>query len=301
MGKHVFTVIVAIVVGASLLGYLFMYQVGTDEVAVVLTFGKTAEQLPKPGLGFRWPWPIQEVRRFDNRLHVHEGLFEETYTRDENNIITSVCIGWKIGDVREFNTNFGRAADPIAEAWSELEAIIRDRALQVLGRHDLGALVSVKDEELKYNEIEDEARRLSSDYAMTTYGIDVVLLKIKRLQLPQSVTTQVYKRMKTERSKEAAKIAQEGKQLAEGIRNAARSQRDQVLALAAAEAVRLRGEGDAEAAKYYKVFAENPNLHIYLRKIDALTKVTEENTTIILDTTMPPFDVLFEEPPGMEN
>ena len=301
MSKHAFTIVVAVVIGLSLLLYLFTYQVRQNEVAVVLTFGNPSHEFPEPGLHAQWPWPIQEVHRFDNRLHVYEGRFEEAPTSAQYNIIISLCIGWKIGDVLRFNENFGRADDPISLAWTNLEPIIRTHTLATLGRHDLHDLVSARAEELKYDDIETQILKVAQRDALETYGMDLALLRIKRLELPQSVTQQVYARMQSERSTEAEKIAREGKQRADVIRSDAESKRKQILAIANAESVRIRGEGDAEAAEYYKAFAKNPELAIYLRQLDALKKVTERNTTIIVDATTPPFNLLVEEPPQLKN
>jgi len=300
MSKHAFTLVVAVVIGLSLLLYLFMYQIRTDEIAVVLTFGEAGEDLPAPGLHVRWPWPIQDVKKFDNRLHIHEGRIEETYTRDRHNIITSLCVGWKIVDAYKFNENFGRADDPTNQAWTEIERYVRNSLLMVLGQHNVYDLVSVKAEELKYENIEDTTRKMASEDARDTYGIEIVLLKIKRLELPESVTQTVYDRMKAERSEEATKISEDGRQKAAVIKAAAESKRDQILALAKAEAEKIEGQGDAEAAKYYQAFAENPELHKYLIQIDAIKKVTNDNTTVIVDTTTPPFNLLTEEPPQPE-
>ena len=297
MSKHAFTLVVAVVIGLSLLLYLFMYQVRTEEVAVVLTFGEAGDDLPAAGLHVRWPWPIQQVKKFDNRLHIHEGRLEETYTRDRHNIITSLCVGWEIADPFKFNENFGRADDPTSQAWTEIERYVRNSILIVLGQHDLHDLVSVKTDELKYDSIETKTREMAAADARGTYGVDIVLLQIRRLELPQSVTQTVYKRMKAERDEERRKIADEGKSKAAVIISAAESRRDQILALAKAEAEKIKGQGDADAARHYAAFAENPDLHKYLIAVDTLKKVTSQNTTIIVDTTTPPFNVLTEEPP----
>ena len=86
MRKHVLTVIVGVVVGVSLLLYMFAFQVRESEVAVLLRFGKASSDLPQPGYHFKLPWPIEEVRKFDSRINVSEGRFEETPTRDKRNI-----------------------------------------------------------------------------------------------------------------------------------------------------------------------------------------------------------------------
>ena len=300
MRKHVFTLVVAVVIGLSLLLYLFMYQVKTEEVAIVLTFGEAGDDLPAPGLHVRWPWPIQQIKKFDNRLHVQDGVVEAPFMSDGHNIITSLCVGWKIADPFKFNENFGRADDPTSQAWTEIEAYVRSNIQMVIGQHNLHDLVSVKADELKYDSIEAKTREMAAARARDTYGVDIVLLKIKRLELPESVTQKVYDRMKAERREETNRIASEGRSKATAIISAAESKRDQILALAQAEAEKIKGQGDADAAKHYAAFAENPDLHKYLIQIDTLKKVTSQNTTIIVDTTTPPFNVLTEEPPQSE-
>lgn len=301
MSKHAFTVIVAVIIAVSLLLYMFAFTVRQNQVAVVMTFGEPVdvEKLPPAGYHFKWPWPIQEVRTFDNRLHPAEGRITETYTRDRHNIITSVFVGWKIGDVLKFNENFGRAEDPIALGWASLDRIVRDKTLAVLGKHDLSELVSA-DKDPNYTAIETEIMDAAGQQASDTFGIKVEMVKLKRLELPESVTMKVYERMKSERAKEAQSITSSGQQAAQGIRSNAEAERDQILARAKSEAERLRAEGDAEAARYYGVFAKNPELAIYLRKIRALREATRENTTIIVDTTMPPFDLLTQGPPDVK-
>lgn len=298
MGKHVLTVVVAVIIGLSLVLYMFAYQVRSSETAIVLTFGKPGESIPEAGYHFKWPWPIQEVRTFDNRVHVQEGRFEETLTADQYNVIVSLVIGWKISDVNTFNKNFGSFEDPIKQAWdNHLERIVRDKTLAVIGSSRLRQLVSTDFSQLKYDEIEADILNRAQLEAGSTYGAELTLAKIRRLELPQSATLKVYERMKAERGVEAQKIQSVGQEVADVIRGEAESQREQILALANSEAERIRGEGDAEAAGYYKVFTQNPELAIYLRKIKALRESTLENTTVILDTTTPPFDLLKLEPP----
>ena len=108
MRKHVLTVIVGVVVGVSLLLYMFAFQVRESEVAVLLRFGKASTDLPQPGYHFKLPWPIEEVRKFDSRINVSEGRFEETPTKDKRNITLSLCVGWRVSDPLAFNQNFGR-------------------------------------------------------------------------------------------------------------------------------------------------------------------------------------------------
>ncbi len=208
MRKHVLTVIVGVVVGVSLLLYMFAFQVRESEVAVLLRFGKASTDLPQPGYHFKLPWPIEEVRKFDSRINVSEGRFEETPTRDKRNITLSLCVGWRVSDPLAFNQNFGRLAeeDRMQQAWSRVEGYVRDSALAVMGQHDLNELVSVDRDKLQYDAIEDSILQAANDRANKTYGITFALLKLRRLELPESATQNVYKRMIAERNLEATKI-----------------------------------------------------------------------------------------------
>jgi len=300
MSKHAFTVVVAVIIAVSLLLYMFTYTVRSSEVAVVLTFGKPAAKPAQAGMHFKWPWPIQEVRHFDARLIASEGRFEETRTFDGHNIITSLFVGWEIGDATLFNQTFGRAEDPMGQAWAgHLERVIRDKAWAVLGQHTLKDLVSV-DQEPKYAQIEKEILDAAGSQALKLYGVRVQIVKIKRLELPDSVTRTVYERMKAERNREANDIKKQGETLAATIKAQAEAQREQILAMARGEAERIRGEGDAAAAKYYNIFAEYPELSTYLRKIRALREATKSKSTIIVDPSMPPFDVFWQAVPDVK-
>ena len=293
MRKHVLTVIVGVVVAVSLLLYMFTFQVRESEVAVLLRFGKASTDLPTPGYHFKLPWPIEEVRKFDKRINVSEGRFEETPTKDKRNITISLCLGWRVSDPLAFNQNFGRLAEEerMSEAWSRVEGYVRDSALAVLGQHDLSELVSVDRNRLQYDAIEDSILQAANEKASKTYGITFALLKLRRLELPESATQNVYKRMIEERNLEATKIREAGNANAAVIRANATTEKEQLLARARSEAEVLKGKGDAEAAKYFDVFAKNPALAIYLRKIRALQETLKTKTTLILDPSIPPFDL----------
>ena len=303
MGKHVLTVIVGVVVGVSLLLYMFAFQVRESEVAVLLRFGKAATDQPMPGYHFKLPWPIEEVRKFDSRINVSEGRFEETPTSDKRNITMSLCVGWRVSNPFKFNENFGRLReeDRMKEAWSRIEGYVRDSALAVIGTHDLGDLVSVDPDKLQYDAIEKAILQAANDRASATYGVTFALLKLRRLELPESATQNVYKRMIEERKLEATKIREDGNATAAVIKANATTEKEQLLARARSEAEALKGKGDAEAAKHFEVFAKNPDLAIYLRKIRALQETLKTRTTIIVDPSIPPFDLFSQGFSGVIN
>ena len=300
MGKHALTVVVAVIIGVTLLLYMFAFTVSSSQIGLVLTFGNPADKPVEAGYHFKWPWPIQEVRTFDSRIFADEGRFTETRTGDGFNIVTSLLVGWKVDNVLTFNNSaFGRLKpeERYKAAWNSLQPIVAQAAQGIMGTRQLQDLVSF-DKEPKYDAIEDAIVAEANRQATATYGIKVELVKVKRLELPESVAQKVYERMNSERNNEARNIEETGQARASEIRSAAKSQSDQILAMARSEADKIRGEGDAKAKEYYQVFAKYPDLEIYLRKLRAMKVMLKEKTTFVLDVTMPPLDVLVQDVPG---
>ena len=119
--KHFFTIVVAVVIVAALLLKMFVFQVRQNEVAIRLTFGKPAKEPLQPGPHFRWPWPIQSVRKYDNRLHIFEGRQVQLNMKGNRQILATICGGWKIADPNNFNENFSKFGDDASDAaWAQV-------------------------------------------------------------------------------------------------------------------------------------------------------------------------------------
>jgi len=293
MRKHLFTVTVAFVIAVVLLLYLFSFQVRENERAVVTTFGKPKEPgITEPGLYWKWPFPVQRVYKFDARLRIFENQPEETITKDTRNIVLVSCVGWRIADPLTFLMRVGNNL----EAERHLAGIVRSTQNAVLGKHYLSELVSVNEGDLKFDEIEAEMLALASGETLEKYGIAIELLKIKKLTLPESVLKAVFDRMKSERQILASRLKAEGEGEANRIRAAAESERDRMLAEAEGQAKSIMGEGDALAAKHYRVFKDYPELANFLKKVESLKAALKDRATIIVDTRTPPFDLLSEKP-----
>jgi modulator of FtsH protease HflC len=114
MKRNLLTVIVGAVLVLIFVLLLFVFQVRQSEVAVVTTFGKPVANIDKPGAYFKWPWPIQKVYKFDQRIQNFEDKFSETLTADNNNLIVTVYTGWRISDASAFYPKFlGSVPRPI--------------------------------------------------------------------------------------------------------------------------------------------------------------------------------------------
>ena len=126
----------------------------------------------------------------------------------------------------------------------------------------------------------------------SAYGIEVISVGVNTINVPKTISEKVFDRMIAERKRIADKYIAEGNAEARKIRIEADSKRTIKLAEAEAEAKEIRAKGDAEAAKFYAVFKENPELAEFLRKLDSLRVVMKGRTTLVVDTRTPPFDLL---------
>jgi membrane protease subunit HflC len=290
MKRSPITLITGILLGFIFLCFLFAYQVRETEIVVVTRFGKIVGTKDTPGLKLRLPYPIHQVYAYDKRVHSFERKFEQTTTADARNLLVTVFIGWKIADAEMFHQRFDDGNIKVAE--QSLENLVRDTKNGVLGSHPFAHLISPNPADLKFDEIEAEMLASIKPLALDKYGIDVSILGIKQLGLPESITTSVFDRMRQERQKEVDFFNGEGEAEARKIRTEADGKRDELLAKAQGEAQRIIGQAEKEASKHYEVFEENPDLAKLLFKTDALIKSSANRTTWIIDENTAPFDLL---------
>ena len=280
--------IIGLLVAALLLLLQVVFIGRQGEVAVLTTFGQPQRAITEPGLYARWPWPVQRAYVFDARLRCLEGAYEQTLTQDGKNLLVAVYAGWRISDPRLFLERVGTPA----QATLSLDGLLRNHKTAVLGQYTLGNLVNVRPAELRYAEIERRMLEAVRADAHARYGIAVQYLGIRKLGLPESITAKVFDRMREERKAIADGYRSEGEGEAIRIRAEADSARDQTLARAEGDAKRLRAEGDAAAAEYYRVFEKNPELAMFLRKLEVLEQTLKEKATVVLSADTEPFDLL---------
>lgn len=274
---------------------LFMYQIRVTEVAVKTRFGKVVDTIKTPGPGFKLPWPIERIQTFDRRTQTLEDRFEETLTQDGRNLLVMTYLGWSIEEPAIFRDRVREGS--IAEAERNLLSMLRSAKNQVVGQYPFSAFINTDRERLKFTEIERRILDLVSPQALSTYGIKVHFLGIKRLGLPENITENVFENMRAERKKQVSIYESEGRSRATTIISAAERERVEKTAAAEQEAKRIRGEADAAVSTYYKIFEQEPGLAIHLLKLDALESSLRERATLFLDTATPPFDLLQRREP----
>jgi membrane protease subunit HflC len=284
------TLLLGIIVASFFLVAIFTFQIDETETAIVTTLGTPSEKPYEPGLHLRWPYPIQEVYRFDRRFRCFSGTIategQETSTRDNQNIIVSIFINYRIADAKKFYSSLVT----IRKGESQLNSWMRGISLEVFGGYKFGQLVNIDPKKMCLEEIQEKILEKLKTQAASS-GIEVRSVGINSLNIPESISKSVFDRMIQERKVEAEKFLAEGKSEAQKIRTDINRKRDDIIAKATAQAKEIRAQGDAEAAKYYATYKKSPELAAFLRKLDSLRTIMKSKTTLILDTDSAPFDV----------
>lgn len=287
--KNFWAILSVVIVIVILLLTSVLYQVRETETVIVTRFGEPIRPETEPGLKFKWPKPIEVVYRFDSRSRLFDDIPEvETTTAGGEPIIVKSYAVWSIADPGKFLTS----VKDIKSAEDTLGTLLRNAQNSVIGKHYFSEFVNTDPGKTQFEVIENEVASEVSAKAMQEYGIAIKTVGIKQLNVPKDVTTEVFDRMKADRTRKTEAILAEGRAEAERIRSEAEAMQKELLAVAATQAQAIRAEGDAQAAKYYEMLKGNPELAMFLRNLEALKKILADKTTIVLGVETEPIDLL---------
>ncbi len=175
--------------------------------------------------------------------------------------------------------------------------MLRSANIAVVSEHPLSDYVNADPKALKFDAIQNDIEQAVQDELATNHcGIQLEFLGLKRIGLPEGVTQTVFDRMKNERQVLISHEVNEGAREAQEIKAAADRQAADTIINAEAAATRIRAEGEAEAAKMFPVFQQNPELANYLLRLDALQQSLNQKSTLIFDERTPPFDLFTHLP-----
>jgi modulator of FtsH protease HflC len=269
----------AVVLAAIVLGYRTFFPMKETEFVLVTQFGRPLYAVTTSGLHVKWPF--QTTTYFDRRLRIYNPRPSEFLTRDKKNIVVDTYVAWRIQDPNRFLQSVG---DPAA-AEMRLHDIVWSGLSAALGANDLDSLVSAADIKRPTADLMDALAGLTDRAALAQYGINVVDVRIKRINLPEQNKQSVYARMRAERERIARKYRAEGEEQALGIRADADRQKAETLSVAYKEAETIRGQGDAESTRIYgQAYSKNPRFYKLLRTLEAYKKVLDDKTTAILSS-----------------
>ncbi len=271
MQKVLFLLAVALffVLGSSL------YTVNETQTAIKLRLGEIVSVEYDPGLKFKMPF-VNNVVKFDNRIQTLDAPAERFLTGEKKNVIVDSYVKWRIVDAEKFYTSTGGS---IAKANSNLTQIIKTGLKSEFSKRTIVDVVSGERAEI----MENIAKLAKSDVG--EFGISVIDVRIKRIDLSQEVSNSVYRRMQAERERVAKDFRSKGAEEAEIIRAAADRERTIILANAYRDSEKIRGEGDATSANNYaKAYSQNSSFYSFYRSLESYNKsFNNQNDILVLN------------------
>lgn len=256
------------------LGNAMLYVVQETERAVKLRFGRLIDSDIRPGLHWKLPM-ADEVRKFDSRILTLDAPPESFLTVQKKRLIVDSFAKWRIQDVDTYYKATGGNEDT---AMNRLAKRVNDGLRNEFGSRTLHEVVS-GERDLLMADIKDGL----NERVRESLGIEVVDVRVKRIDLPPEVSDAVYRRMQAERQKEARELRSKGIEQAEKIRSSAEREKTILEATAYSEAERIRGEGDAEAsATYANAYNNDPEFYAFLRSLTAYRVAFKDKGDILL-------------------
>jgi modulator of FtsH protease HflC len=248
------------------------FTIGEWEQGMIVQFGNPKRILQEPGLYFKLP-VIQTLVRFDKRVLTTDARTAEYLTLDKKRVLVDHVSRWRIQEPLEFY----RSVRDQERAMARLDDLISARLRQETAKHNFLDFIREKREEIMAVVTKDTKETAKA------FGIDVLDVRIKRLDLPQEVQASVFARMRAERERIAKRYRAEGEERAREIRAGADREREVILATAYESSQKLSGEGDAQAAAIYaQAFAQDPEFYAFTRRLQAYEKILSSGTTLVL-------------------
>jgi len=254
----------SILVGLVLLlivGALSMFVVDQRQNAIVFRLGEVVDVKKAPGLYFKIPL-LDNVRPFDVIILTIDTAEPERFlTSEKKNVLVDLFVKWRVTDVRKYYESV-RGSEPLAQ--TRLLQTINDGLRAEFGNRTVHEVVSGE-----RDKIMDLMREKANEDAKTI-GVEVLDVRLKRVDLPQEVSVDVYRRMEAERKRVANELRSTGSAESEKIRADADRQREVIIAQAYREAQRIKGEGDAKAtAIYSRAYGQNAEFYAFYRSLEA--------------------------------
>ncbi len=255
-----FTLILVALAIVSTLVFSSTYYVDEREKAIVFKFGEIVQSDVKPGLHFKFPF-INDVSFFDSRVQTMDADPESYLTIEKKNLIVDSFVKWRVIDVHKY---FTKLQGSKINARSRLSQQVNDNLRQEFGRRTVKAVIS-GDRNLIMETVRNEMNRTAGNL-----GIQIIDVRLKRVDLDPSIANTVYQRMAAERQRVAKELRAQGEEAAEKIRAGADRERQILLADAERDAEKIRGQGDASAtAAYAKSFGRDPEFYNFYRSLNA--------------------------------
>lgn len=262
-------------IAAAVIAYSATFVVNEWELALKLRLGEIVDSDYEPGLHFLMPF-VNNVKKFDGRIQTLDTRPERYLTVEKKDVIVDSYAKWRISNVAQYYRSTGGNSAKTARLLSErINTSLRDE----FGKRTIKEVVSGERSEIM------ELLRKDADEKASALGVEVVDVRVKKIDLPDEVSGSVYDRMRAERERVARDLRGRGGEAAERIRADADRQKVVILANAYKEAEQLRGEGDAKSANIYaSAFQQNAEFYSFYRSLNAYDKVfSSGGSMMVLD------------------
>jgi membrane protease subunit HflC len=260
--------VVLVVLSAS------MFTVDQRQNALVFQLGEVVSVKTKPGLYFKLPL-VQNVRYFDTRILTLDSADPERFiTSEKKNVLVDSFIKWRVIDARQFYVSVGGDE---TRAQIRLNQTVNDGLRAEFGKRTINEVVSGRREEIM------SIIRAKADTDARKIGVQVVDVRIKRVDLPETVSENVFRRMEAERKQVANELRSTGAAEAEKIKADADKQKDVIVAEAYRDAQRVKGEGDAKAsAVYANAYGKNAEFYAFYRSMQAYRESFKSKSDVMV-------------------
>ena len=253
---------------------LTAFTVDQRQAAMIFQLGEIVDVKTQPGLYFKVPF-LQNVRYFDSRILTLDSQEPERFiTSEKKNVLVDSFVKWRIIDVNKYYVSVGGDE---ARAKTRLSQTVNDSLRAEFGKRTVHDVVSGQRDQIM------EILRQKADQDARKIGVQVLDVRLKRVDLPQEVSESVYQRMEAERKRVANELRSTGAGEAEKIRADADRQREVILAEAYREAQRTKGEGDAKAAAIYAdAYSPNPEFYAFYRSLEAYRQTFKSKSDVLV-------------------
>lgn len=260
-----------------LLLFSTLFIVDQRKFAVIYALGEIKEVSSEPGLRFKLPPPFQNVVFLDRRIQTLDSPdTRPIFTAEKKSLVIDWLVKWRITDPRQFIRNNGAE---VRNLEMRLSPVVQAAFNEAVTRRNVQAMLATEREDV----MEDVHDRLRGD--AEAFGIEIVDVRIKRVDFAPSVTDSVYRRMESERKRVANELRSTGSAEGEKIRADAERQRDIIMAEAYRDAQKIKGEGDARASTLYAAaFTRDPQFAQFYRSLEAYkTSFKSRSDVMVLD------------------
>ena len=251
-----------------------LFIVDEREVAIKFQLGEIVRSDYGPGLHFKAPWPINNVRKFDRRVLTLDTAPERFLTGEKKNVTVDFFVKWRIEDPATYYTSF--QGDERRAALRLLQIVKNGLQLEFDNR-TIRQVVSDDRSEMMDNLTEN------ANGEVARFGIQIVAVRIKQIELPDDVRNSVFERMRAERERIAKELRAQGQEAAKGIQAVAERQRTVILAEASRDAEQTRGEGDARATDIYaSAYGQDQEFYEFYRSMNAYRNALSSQQDVLV-------------------